>query len=83
MKTIQYSKQADKALNAMPQNQAAKIEAKIDVLATNPAALANNIKALKGSNCLRLRVDNWRVVYTEDLVIISVLDIDQRKDIYR
>jgi mRNA interferase RelE/StbE len=82
MKTVCYSRQADAALASMSKQNAALIEAKIDLLALNPASLANNIKALRGSPVMRLRVGQYRILYTEDLIILDVLIIGHRKEVY-
>jgi mRNA interferase RelE/StbE len=52
------------------------------LLATNPAALANQIKALKGVRAYRLRVGDYRVIFTEAGVILTILRIGHRSDIY-
>jgi mRNA interferase RelE/StbE len=45
-------------------------------------ALANNVKALKGSDVRRLRVGDWRVVFTSEPEHIVVHDIGPRGSIY-
>lgn len=82
MQTIRYTAAADKALRAMPAAQAAKIEAKIDQLAIDPASLAANIKRLRGTTARRLRVDNYRVIYDDDGTILDIIEIGHRRDIY-
>jgi len=60
-----------------------RIRAKIGQLASEPDALANNVTALKGGEGrMRLRVGDWRVIYTEDVVILSVLKISPRGSAY-
>lgn len=66
----------------MPTNKAKLIRAKIDQLATEPASLANNVTALKGSPFKRLRVGDYRIIFTDDLVIVEVIDIGPRGGIY-
>jgi mRNA interferase RelE/StbE len=52
-------------------------------LADDPASLANNITPLKGGEGMtRLRVGDWRVIYTETLVIVSVVHIGPRGGVY-
>jgi mRNA interferase RelE/StbE len=81
-RTVTFTKQASKALLKMPANTATLIRAKIDQLATDPDSLANNVTALKGSNFSRLRVNNWRVIFTIDLTILAVQQIGPRGSIY-
>lgn len=67
----------------MDRASARRIRAKIDQLAIDPAALANNIKALQGqSGLMRLRVGDWRVLYNQDLVILLVIKIAPRGSAY-
>ena len=82
MKTICYSKAADAALAKMPKAQAEKIEAKIEQLALAPETLGANVKRLQGSESWRLRVDRYRVIY-DDGIVLDILEIGQRKEIYR
>jgi mRNA interferase RelE/StbE len=48
----------------------------------NPSALRNQIKPLKGVKALRLRVGDYRVIFTEEGVILLILKIGHRRDIY-
>jgi mRNA interferase RelE/StbE len=60
-----------------------RIRAKIELLARDSEALANNVSALKGGGGLmRLRVGDWRVIYTEDLVVLLVLKVAPRGSAY-
>ena len=81
MKPISYTRTALKALRRMPASTAALIRAKVGLYAEDPAALANNVKALKGSDAIRLRVGDWRVIM-EDGVVLNVLDVGPRGGIY-
>lgn len=82
-KRVEYSRAAAKALARIDQATSRRIRAKVEQLATEPASLANNVKRLKGSNDLfRLRTGDWRVIYTEDLVVLLVLKISARGSAY-
>lgn len=68
-KSITYSRDALKTLQRIDRKIAARIVAKVEQLASNPASLAKNIKALKGGEdaggasggpLMRLRVGDWR-----------------------
>ncbi len=65
----------------MPVDVSTRIVAKIDLYASDPSALSNNIKALKGRNGVRLRVGDWRVIM-EDGIVLAVLEIGPRGSIY-
>jgi mRNA interferase RelE/StbE len=82
MRTVRYSKQADGVLAKLSVAQASLIENKVDQLAFDPESLASNIKRLRGSPLLRLRVGDYRVIYTEDLIILDIITIGHRKDVY-
>lgn len=67
----------------MPANTARTIRAKIAQYAEEPASLANNVKALKGEEGIyRLRVGDWRVLFTETGEILAILKIAPRGDVY-
>ncbi|MFA5123370.1 type II toxin-antitoxin system RelE/ParE family toxin [Zavarzinia sp.] len=65
----------------MPTNTARLIVAKIELYAADPAALANNVKALKGSEAIRLRIGDWRVLVL-DGVVLEVARITSRGSAY-
>lgn len=71
-KAVSYSRDAVKALRRMPANTAELIVSKIDLYAENPAALANHVKALRGSDAIRLRVGDWRVIMVDGVVLLIV-----------
>ncbi|MBK8458160.1 MAG: type II toxin-antitoxin system RelE/ParE family toxin [Phyllobacteriaceae bacterium] len=84
MRTVAYSREAEKALRRMPANVAQLIVAKINQFARDPASLANNVKALAGmSDYLRLRVSDWRVILREDGLVVAVIRIAPRGEAYR
>ncbi|ASY67582.1 RelE/StbE family addiction module toxin [Sinorhizobium fredii USDA 205] len=83
MKTIRYTREALKTLTQIPANVAKRIRSKIEQYASDPASLANNIKALKGlQGTHRLRVGDWRVIFTEDGEIIAIKKIAPRGGAY-
>jgi len=83
MKTVVYSKTAQKALMRMPRNWAIRISEKIAAYANDPAAQTNNVTALQGSDGLsRLRVGDWRVIIW-DHVVLEVLEIKSRGSAYK
>lgn len=81
MKPISYARDALKTLRRMPANTARRIRSKIEDYARNPASQANNIKALKGRDGIRLRVGDWRVIM-QDGIVLAVLEIGPRGSIY-
>jgi mRNA interferase RelE/StbE len=84
MYTVQFTRQAIKALRKMPANEAALIRLKIQELALNPFA-APNVKSLAGRPGYRLRIGDWRVIYevAQDEQAVCILKIAQRGGVYR
>jgi mRNA interferase RelE/StbE len=83
MKTVTYSRDALKTLRRMPANVAANIRAKIAQYAADPASLANNVTLLKGEpGILRLRVGDWRVLFSQDGEVIAVIRVAARGSVY-
>lgn len=82
-KKIAYSKQAIKMLAKLPANESTRIRAKLRQYADDPASQANNVRKLQGRNAYRLRVGDWRVIFDENDVIIDVIKIGARGDIYK
>lgn len=81
---VVYTRQALKILRGLPRNLAGNIQAKISQLATAPEQLAANIKKLAGREGYRLRVGDFRVIYTLDngRMLITVIAIGSRGGIY-
>ncbi len=83
MKAISYSRDAIKTLTRMPANVAALIRSKVEQYAADPSSLANNIKALKGeAGVYRLRVGDWRVIFSETGEVIAIIRIAPRGGAY-
>lgn len=76
-------READRGLRRLPANVERLIRAKIEQLAADPRALANNVKALKGGESrMRLRIGDWRVIYRVEEDRLVVLDVGPRGGIY-
>jgi mRNA interferase RelE/StbE len=61
---------------------AARITAKVEAYAADPAALANMVTEMVGEDYMRLRVGDFRVLFRETATEITVLDIGPRRGIY-
>ena len=81
MKTILYTVAAARALRTHA-NRAKLIRSKIAQYANDPASQANNVKQLTGVDALRLRVGDFRVIFSETAETITILDIGPRGGIY-
>ena len=83
VKQITYSKAALRTLMRMPVNVARLIRSKIEQYAANPVSLQNNVKSLKGeSGYFRLRVGDWRILFSEDRGTIVIVRIAPRGGAY-
>jgi mRNA interferase RelE/StbE len=84
MFTVEYTKDAAKALKNMPRPTATLIMQKIAVLAAHPFAPNNNVKKLVNRSECRLRVGDWRVLYAvhEGKLVIEVIRIAPRGGVY-
>lgn len=72
MRAVVYASQARKDLKRLPRDLSDRVRTKLNQLANDPAALANNVTALKGEEALRLRIGDWRVIFslTKDQIIV-------------
>jgi mRNA interferase RelE/StbE len=84
MYKITFSKNADKALRRMPRNQSVIIANKIKQLAINPLEM-RNVKKLTNHPGFRLRVGDWRIVYTvnDKELLIHVINVKPRGEVYK
>lgn len=84
MYRIQIEAEADRALRRMPRNTAKRIRSKLVALAKDPFARNPNVKKLSGRDAWRLRIGDWRALYTVDRTdqIISVMVIRPRGGAY-
>ncbi len=75
---IRYSKQASKFLKKQPKQIQLRIMNAIDKLP------AGDVKKMQGqSNYYRLRVGDYRIIFTHDNVILLVEKIGNRGEIYK
>lgn len=83
MRRVVYSRAAIRTLRKMPANVSAVIRTKVTQYAADPASLANNVRALKGEpGYLRLRIGDWRVIFTEAGEVIAVVRVAPRGSAY-
>lgn len=62
---------------------AARVRGKILVYANNPAAFGPLVKKLQGSEALRLRAGDYRILFVVRNGILNVLRVGHRREIYR
>lgn len=80
---IAVDKEARKALLAMPANRRRILMEKIRQLADDRAALANNIRRLRGRDGYRLRVGGDRVIFRDEGDTVVILAVAPRGGVYR
>ena len=82
VKSVRYHPRALKGL-ARHRKDARRLLAKIAAYVEDPDSQSNNVKRLKGMPALyRLRVGDYRIVFTEDESEITVLKIEPRSSAY-
>ena len=79
---LTIKKKAIQALEKINDPDYSKIKSAIYSLADDPRP--HGYKKLKGRDGYRIRVGNYRVIYEifDDLLIVEVINIGNRKDIY-
>ena len=82
MYQVFLSNHAIKSLNKLPIERIKEVVQKIEDLKSEPRP--NNCKKLKGREGYRIRVGNYRVIYTinDNQLIIQIIAIGHRKNIY-
>ncbi|GHV66653.1 RelE/StbE family addiction module toxin [Bacteroidia bacterium] len=81
--TLCLSKKVQVALDALSDHIVAPILAAIERLGNNPHPAG--CKKLSGRSGYRIRVGNYRVIYTieDNQLTVTVIAIGHRKDVYR
>ncbi len=77
---INFEKSAQKFIDKQPKSQRIRLYKAIYKLPEG-----TDIKKLKGSELFRLRVGNYRVIYSVDdgIKVITIENIDNRGDVYK
>lgn len=81
--TIKLHPAVKKQLKRIDKKQAVRILAKIEALADNPYPTAS--EPLVGRDAHRLRVGDYRIIYEvrDRLLLVQVIRVGHRKDVYR
>ena len=83
MLKVEYSKQAVRFLSKLARQEARNILKKIGQYAKNPEELENKVRKLVGSPYIRLRVGDYRIIFTEMGEVMKIEKIGHRKDVYK
>ena len=83
MHSVEYTREAAKALGKLPRNVRELIRSKVEGLARDPLGAAN-VKKLAGQPGYRLRVGDWRVIYdvVSGRLVVRVLRVGPRGGVY-
>ena len=84
MYQITFSPAAYRQLEVLPKPDQRRIRERIDRLSTNPRP--PGAKAIQGGGgILRIRVGDYRVIYKveDDLLVVLVIRIGHRREVYR
>jgi mRNA interferase RelE/StbE len=81
---ITFARSARRELEALEANRVRRIWSRIEALATEPRP-AGSRKLQGGQHHWRIRVGDYRVVYTVDdrARVVDVVAVRHRKDVYR
>ena len=84
MWSVAYTADAIRKLSRMDRAVARRIRSKILALARDPKAPNNNVRKLTGVPGYRLRVGDWRVIYTlkHEVLTVIVVRIGHRSEVY-
>lgn len=84
MYKIEFSHTAAKSLKKAPPDVAGRLLSAIEELAADPYKTAG-VKKLTAREGYRLRVGDWRILYIihNDVLIIHILNVGNRKEIYK
>lgn len=81
---VEFSRPAARQFTALPRKEQERLKARIDRLTENP--YPSGVKKLAGEEGLyRLRSGDYRLIYTvqDEVLVVLVLKIGHRRDIYR
>jgi mRNA interferase RelE/StbE len=81
---IEFVKQAAKQFKTLPTQEQERLQAKIDALASEPRPVGV-VKLVGEEDLYRIRVGDYRVIYViqDDLLLILILKIGHRREVYR
>ena len=85
MYKIVFTRKAIKSIQKISPDIATRMRKRLDRIAEDLYALYSNITKLQNRPGYRLRVGDWRLIYEiqEEVLIILVIKIGSRGDIYR
>ncbi len=81
--TVKFQPRAAKQLTSLPRGARTVVAQVVDALAEQPRP--SGAVQLKGTDFLRVRVRDYRVVYqvNDDILLVLVVRVGHRRDVYR
>ena len=80
---IVIKKSAAKEIKSLPSKDLKRVLAKIESLSDNPRGIDS--QKLSGEEKYRVRCGDYRILYTieDDILVVCVVKVGHRKDVYR
>ena len=80
---VKYRTSVEKEIRSVPKDFADNIALRLDSLSQNPFPV--DCRKLAGEEAYRIRVGNYRIIYTVDIAekIVMIERVRHRKDVYR
>jgi mRNA interferase RelE/StbE len=81
--TVRFTPAAQRQADSLDPPVRQRIANSLARLALDPHRAAN-VKALRGDSRYRLRVGDWRVIYTleDDVLVVLVIRVGHRREVY-
>ncbi len=86
MYRILFQKSAHKEYLELPRAVQKRVDEAFEILSINPFSEILRFKKIKGKeNHYRIRLGDYRIIYSpqQDILIVRVIRIGHRKDVYR
>jgi len=83
---VLFQRSAFKEYGALPKRVRVRVDQVLEILSINPLSEVLRFKKLRGKdNHYRVRVGDYRIIYSpqQDVLIVRVIRIGHRKDVYR
>ena len=83
--TVEWATKAIRDMRRLPAQDRERVIAKVQQYADDPASLANQVTKLTGSEYMRMRVGNYRVLFSNEygkVTIMVVLRVRHRREAY-
>lgn len=84
MYSIEFTRQAQKVMEALPRDLRDLILRKIEAVAADPHGRHGNVTRMQGRPEFRLRVHDWRVIYRvlDDRLVLLIIKVGTRGQVY-